>query len=367
MKVCCIGDYRNGSGYANALIEYMMALDSVDIDVVCRNIQMTNKIGSVPDNIKRFENNHLNNVDVNFQYNLPSEFAYKQGVLNVGGFAYETTGFPNSNWKQHLDMMDEVIVPCLFQQEAQYNKAKVVPHALNTEKFTKDTEVYDLGCNKNTLKFYTICEFNRRKNIIALVVSYLSAFDASDDVVLVIKTSAGSNEKVKEMVNDVKAGLKRFTNALRYPRIILIASYLTDAQIDALHNNCDIFVSTSYGEGFCIPAAEAIGWGNQLIIPRATAFNDFYNLDNTSIGIEGQWINCFGSTDSIPNLYTSDEKWFSINTADFTNKLKIAQNNWYKITNRDELKNDRYSIVKRNFSREVIGNKLKDIFNNAIN
>ena len=37
MKVLYFGHYKEGTGWAQAAIDYILALDSVGVDVVCRN------------------------------------------------------------------------------------------------------------------------------------------------------------------------------------------------------------------------------------------------------------------------------------------------------------------------------------------
>src|SRR5688500_15022601 len=107
MKVAFLAPYHDGTGYANAAIEYIMSLDAVGINVVTRPVKMTPTTGEIPDRIKELEKKNLDGVDVVFNLNLPSEFAYKGGVKNVGCFYYETTWFPNVDWKYNLDLMDQ--------------------------------------------------------------------------------------------------------------------------------------------------------------------------------------------------------------------------------------------------------------------
>src|SRR5690606_26638759 len=108
----------SNTGYDIAHIEHMLALDSVGVDVVARDVKMTNNTGEVPQKIKDFAKKDLNNVDAVIQLNLPDNFSYKSGVQNIGCFYYETNGLPNNNWREHLEWMDKVIVSCTQQKES---------------------------------------------------------------------------------------------------------------------------------------------------------------------------------------------------------------------------------------------------------
>ena len=51
MKILYLGHYKEGTGWSKAAIDYIMALDSVGVDVVCRNIKLTDRTGEVPDRV----------------------------------------------------------------------------------------------------------------------------------------------------------------------------------------------------------------------------------------------------------------------------------------------------------------------------
>lgn len=362
MKIAYLGNFNELSGYSNAARETILALDEVGIDVVPRYIKMTSSQKFYNKRIDELSKKDLNNVDAVIQHNLPSEFAYKSGILNIGLYAWETNGFPNSNWSQHIKMMDMIIVPSKFVASVTQNKnTYVIPHPLNTEKFSQPTTECGFSSNKNTLKFYTIGEYNKRKNIQNLLIAYFSTFDSVDNVLLVLKLN-GDIGKIKEMINDIKFGLKRFSNPDRYPKVVLIHNFLTEQQIDSVHEHCDVFVSTSYGEGFCLPAAEAMGWGNMLLVPNSTAFTDFGYPFEHNMFVNVHETKCFGSVDSLPYLYTSDETWWSTDIVDLSSKMRYI----YDTRIDKENKEERKTFVKNNLSRHRVGNAIKELINDQL-
>lgn len=359
MKVCVISCYKDGTGYSNAAIHNIMALDSVGVNVVPRSLKMTPTTGEVPKRVLELERNDLQGVDVVIQHNLPSEFSYKSGVVNVGIFDYETTGFPNTTWKYHLDIMDHIIVPCQFQKDvlvkngiSQY-KVSVVSHSV-----PKPTSTNKIPFNKydNAFKFYTIGEFNRRKNFVALIVAYSYAFTSDDNVLLVIKTN-GSQENVVNMIGEIRKDMRRFAGPDRYPNIIVSTDRVEDNKISELHNSCNVFVTASHGEAFCIPAFEAMYHGNPIIAPNNTAFKE-YLTGNDNILVECSESMVVGVNNAPMGLYTCDENWYNVNIRSLAN----AMEKMYSVKNSLQAnRTNRINYIGENFSYPIIGARLKNV------
>jgi glycosyltransferase involved in cell wall biosynthesis len=370
MKVAFLAPYRDGTGYSKAAIENILALDSVGVEVVPRSIKMTNTTGEVPARIKELEKGDLLNVDVVYQYNLPSEFVYKGGVKNVGSYDYETDSFPNSDWIHQLSMMDQVIVSCNHQKEAIANqssaveaKTVVIPHPVDTAKFKKDYPLIDFGLPKDTLKFYTIAEFGRRKNIPALLLAYFSRFSSDDNVALILKTHMPNRDRtaaskmVKEIIEDLKDGMGRFSSPDRYPKVILQTGYMTDDEINSLHMSCNVFVTASHGEAWCLPAIDALGFGNQVIAPNHGAFKDYVRHASDGFLISGTESPVFGVTGAPKGLYTADENWYNVSINQLGGAMERfnSDNELWGLDKRRE----RFLNIDLYCSREVVGDKLR--------
>ena len=55
MKVLYIGCYREGTGWGQAAIDYILAMDSVGIDVVPRAVKLNNNQPELPQRILELE------------------------------------------------------------------------------------------------------------------------------------------------------------------------------------------------------------------------------------------------------------------------------------------------------------------------
>jgi len=363
MKVVYISPHQDGTGYSHSAIEYILALNSVGIDVVPRSVKMTPTQGDVPTYIKMLEGDDTNNVDAVIQYNLPNTFSYKSGVKNIGMFAYETNTIAYTGWEQHLSLMDKIIVlnksqkNSLKYKESLYSKCRVIPCPVKQGTALLRNGLRNISpfpIPENYHKFYSIGEFNSRKNWGVLLLSYLSTFSSDDQVALIIKTNNSSG--IRKLIDDIKDKSKRFAIKEKYPKIIVIDGYMSEAEISDLHLRCDTFITASRGEAWCLPCTDALAVGNMVIAPNHTAFKDYLAGNNSTIRIK--------STDSIvlsdgglPNLYTSNELWGNINTNDLKQAmLNVYQNQdkWFS----NNLRFQRQGLIK-NFTHEKVGQMLK--------
>lgn len=70
MNILYIGHYREGTGWAKAAIDYILALDSIGVNVVCRNLPLTNNNKPVPERISELEQKSVENIDYCIQHVL---------------------------------------------------------------------------------------------------------------------------------------------------------------------------------------------------------------------------------------------------------------------------------------------------------
>lgn len=374
MKCLIISVFNQSGGYSDAATEQALALDSVGVDVVLRSVRMDSTNKQLSPKIKELHDKDLNNIDAILQHNLPDQFVYKGGVRNFGCFSYETNSFQNSNWENHLKLMDKIIVPCSFMKDtipkSIKDRTEYIPFPINTKKFDNQYELMDFGLPKNCLKLYTIAEYNKRKNIPGLLVSYLSSFTSNDNVALVLKTylkgasEEDSQNHIKKIIEDIKKGLNRFQNPLKYPKVILITQYLTDDVIMSLHRTCDCFVTFSRGEAYCIPAIEAACEGNVTILPNHSSFKDFGEISGTLV--DSQETAVFGMQGVPQGLYTSDETWGNCSTSKFSEAMKTLYNNHQKGKWKKGDFSENATYIKNIVSREAVGLKLKNLLEGSL-
>ncbi len=358
-RIAWLSNYREKNGYSYAQQNIILALDSVGAEVIPRYIRMTEPTDDIPNRIKELENGDLNNIDVIIQHCLPNTFGYKNGVKNVGTYYYEGDHFSNTNWQQHLDLMDVIIVSCQHQLQQlspkNREKAKVIPIPVNMSKFDKTYPKNSFGMPESTLKFYTICENGKRKNLQAMILAYSAVFTSTDDVVLIIKTS-GDKNAVKNMINEIRDGTNRFIDKNKYPKIIVVTDHLSEEELNSLHQNADIFISTSHSESWQLPAIDAAGFNNLIIATNYSSFLDYPLYGITPILVNGSETSIFGVNNAPQGLYTSDETWYNINHKELAETLNYVYSH-YKYGGLNIKKTD-IAVFRDKLSYQTVGKQL---------
>lgn len=135
-----------------------------------------------------------------------------------------------------------------------------------------------------------------RKGIEELFGAYAAAFSAADNVELVIKTYDNETNVVRSYY-DLIIGHR--PNA---PVVHVITGSMLDADMQDLYAAADAVVLPTRGEGFNLPAAEAMIAGAPVIVTGFSAQMDFCNADNA-------WLIDFDFKPSESHVRTANSNW----------------------------------------------------------
>lgn len=330
MKVLYIGVYRDGTGWGQAAIDYILALDAAGVDVVCRPLKLNDAKPEPPKRILELEAKSSRGCDHVIQHVLPHQMDYCGKMKkNIGLFVSETSNFSLTGWPGSLNTMDQVWVVNRQMVNAAdmsgvTSPIKLVPHATDTTKFERNYQTPEqIKHLEGTFKFYFIGEFGRRKNLAALLKAFHVAFDPSEPVSLIIKTT-GDRDGVRSFCDEIKKGLKLFnSDPANFKQECIITERLSNEQICGLHYNCDCFVMPSYGEAWCIPAFDAMGFGKTPIAARFGGIAEYLD-DKVGWPVAWQPDVPFGMFDSLADIYTADEWWASVSVPSMVEQMRKA-------------------------------------------
>lgn len=115
-----------------------------------------------------------------------------------------------------------------------------------------------------------------RKGIDILLDAYLKAFSAYDDVCLVIKDTG--TETVYRGQNE-RGRILALTQDPTRPPIVYLDADLSAHQLAGVYTAADCLVQPYRGEGFCLPALEAMACGVPVLVPAGGPTDDF--VDDT--------------------------------------------------------------------------------------
>lgn len=363
MKVLYIGNYSDiPMGWAKAAQENILAMDSVGIDVVPRKISFTNSQTTHP-RIKELETKSDKNCDVCIQHVLPHMSHFSGNFRkNIIMFATETDNFRASGWRERVNCFDSAIVFSEQSRQACINTGvtipvDVVPHPIDTQKFQRSFKKLDLPILPGTFVFLFVGEFNRRKNLSALIKAFHVEFNINEPVQIVIKSNPESGSQLSNFINEIKKGLNLFPNVDYYKPEIIITETLTEEQIIALHYTSDVLVIPSRGEGFYLPGLDSIAIGKPVICTDKLC--EYITNDN-GWKVKSRIEPYFGipSTTNV-SLYSAKENGFEIDILDLRKCLRESFQN--KKMYEEKSKNALNSVEK--YSYENIGKKFVEILN----
>lgn len=358
-----IGPIFDGSGYAKANRGNIMALHSLGVPITLAPISFEN---SLPGNDA--ESKLLSSlVDKDIEYNIvimhctPEFYSQlrEEGKTNVAYTIWETSKL-HPDWAPYINASaDKVLVGSkwnvdIFKGAGVTIPIGVVPHGIDMSVF-KDTEPYPInGVSDDTFVFYSIFQWQERKNPEALLKAYWHAFQDNEDVALVIKAHIGNySDGEKARLKETILHLKKMSVYPNYPKLLLISDKLTEDEIHGLHARGDCYTSLDRGEGFGLCPFTAGACGNPIVVTGFGGTTEYAKRHNSAL-VDYQLTPVSGMPWS--PWYLSDQLWAEADIVDGANKMRWMYENRH--IEAKELGKKLKRDISENFSWEVIGNKL---------
>jgi glycosyltransferase involved in cell wall biosynthesis len=355
MKVLFVGHFHEKSGWGQAAKDYALALDSVGIDVVCRSVRF-NDSGDVDERLKPLLAKDLDGATVCIQNVLPHLMCYDSSYYNIGLW-FEEYQHKYSPWTPYLKLMDALWVPNRDMSAYRDLDSTVVHPPYDFNKVKKVYKKLSLP-NEGNYTFYFIGEINKRKHITALLRAFHSEFSGNEPVSLVLKVykygqpAEVARREINEMCLAVKKELGKYKEMECYNKEIIITEYIPEYGILELHNTCDCFVAPSFGEGWCIPAFDALAMGKQVIGSDTGGLADFLPVESKTIGVMEPTVSNHG----FPGFGNGNETWLNVSISDLMYQMRFAYNNSQSGFLRRNL-----DMLEEEYSYEVIGNQMKQL------
>lgn len=377
MKVLYIGHYKEFGGWSQAATDYILALDKVGVDVVCRNVTLTRDKENVDSRILELESKDSSGCDVCIQHVLPHHVVGSDEFKkNIAFLASESTSIKHLPWFEQIKQVDEVWVPNQDSRKSLMDdgisSVKVVPHTCNLSKYKQQYQGINIPDTENCFKFYYIGDINDRKNIESILTCFYSEFDKSENVSLILKVKkfGHSPEKISEVVdkisNNVKESLRMYGDTKEYKKLVIISEEVDDRGISMLHYNMDCFLCPSHGEAWSIPSFDAMCFGNTPICSNFGGPKEFIDRNDWRTGslVNGVSVVCKCSDAAFPDLFTGREYWFQPSELDIKNQMRTYYNSWSKDKISYKIRNQAAGIKRaESYSYDNIGKLMKEIIN----
>lgn len=208
------------------------------------------------------------------------EFREISKFPTVGVWAWELEDFPDQ-FAEVFDGLEEVWTISEFARKAIQQQTKKPVHVLPMP-ITRinSAEISDrnplLESTRGTPYFLAIFDFQSsmdRKNPLATIEAFKSAFKQDEGVKLVIKTINGNLwPKQMELLSK---------SILGYPNIQIFDQYLERSEVLGLMKNALAYVSLHRSEGYGLTLAESMELGTPVIATAYSGNMDFMNEKNS--------------------------------------------------------------------------------------
>lgn len=204
-------------------------------------------------------------------HTLPTECPRVVEIANLERFPR----FAYTTWEMVDRAPAEVTEPlaAAFQQvwvpsrssAAMMDGCRRVPHAFDWEAYTPTPRPKVEGA----YRFLYVGAWNSRKNPAGLLRAYAHAFTRADDVELVIHSLGAGQEAV------VRAMCATAVPQDEFPKLSVITSWHSHDALRQLYRSSHCYVTATRGEGWNLPAFEALVEGCRVIAPSGMGHDDF--------------------------------------------------------------------------------------------
>lgn len=291
-----IGPYRQNDGWGLAAYGYLLSLLETHHNIHCVPIYLSQSIRDINHpKILAAENSHKKSYDIIIQKALPMAICPNNYAKNIALIVLENN-LLYSDGISNLQRMDQIWVPsnkeirCLKNSGIK-NETHAIMQAIPTEEIMAIKQqnakiTFSSPITQKSYKFYFIGEHIQRKNLKDIIIAFHTEFDIDEPVSLIIKTSVpGMNDSdaLRKVKNDIIGIKKSLRTRQNFKEEVIITNRLSDQHLFSLHNSCDCCISVSYGEAFCRPIAEAVCFGNPVILTNGIGACEMINDEDKLI------------------------------------------------------------------------------------
>jgi glycosyltransferase involved in cell wall biosynthesis len=368
------------SGYGEASRNYALALHKAGIPITLETVSFETNPPLVGTDSERKTLLSLRNKDIYYDVviiHLTPDLAPRYIDQNRDKHCISYTVWETSKlhpkWVEACNQVAEVWVPCQWNYSTFKESGVTVPiykihHGIDPDYYqgiNPNDFSLDIPNRDKEFIFYSIFQWNRRKNPDGLLRAYFNAFKNHDNVRLILKTYVGRGlppgedaRLVKEAVGKIKADMQ----LPNLPKVTLINQSLSTVQMKQLHKYCDGYVLLPCGEGFSLTALEAGLAGNPVITTGLGGNMEYMTVDN-SFPVNYMWDYVQGMS-GFNQWYLGDQTWARADLIDAAEKMRYVYNN------RGEAKERAYKLqerIKTEFSWDAVAkqmiSRLKEIKN----
>jgi glycosyltransferase involved in cell wall biosynthesis/tetratricopeptide (TPR) repeat protein len=364
------GPLLEPTGFDEEGASVLLALERAGLPAAARNLREPRAVADTTDAAARAA------VERALARPLPEgEFVFLQHALLQGEvhdrgptaarLMYETDRLP-PDWLRRLHTCDELWLTSDHALQA-FGEAGVPEERLHLLPMTLDFALYDPACAEPValpegargFTFLTTFEFQERKGWDVLLEAWVEAFDADDDVSLVLKTFSlhgDTTAGLRERLDVVLAAACAARGAKRPAPVLLEPRVLAASELPGLYRASDAFVLASRGEGWGRPYMEAMAMGLPTIGSRWSGNLAFMNDENSFL-VDGA-LRPVQRWDARSERDWKGHRWFSADVEHLAATLRLVAAGGAEVTARAS--RARASLLER-CSPELVARRIAEL------
>jgi glycosyltransferase involved in cell wall biosynthesis len=162
----------------------------------------------------------------------------------------------------------------------------------------------------------------------ALIKAFHLEFKPYEEVKLVLKVNnvgrsqEDTFEEVKNLANNIKGELGLYKDTSMYKPEFVITRFLSENDLRGLHRDCDCFVMPSSGEGFCIPAFDALLNNSYIIANRNCSIADYVKEGSNGHLVKSTLTPAIAPDRPLSFLCNGRDYWYEVNVNDLREAMR---------------------------------------------
>jgi hypothetical protein len=265
--------FAQPTGFATALRGYIKGLTANGVKVAYNFLKDTNEAegDSEDDFVNSICEYHGDLKMPQIVWAQAPYFVKNSGKYKIGHCEFEGDWTPEI-WVENCNMMDEIWVPTKWDREKFRHAGVNVPIYVFAQGIDKNYFHPDMAPMqfqvKESFKFVCNSAWDPRKNLANMILAFKNEFREKEDVCLVLKTINTG------LVADIEKEIKK----IKYPKdsaqVYIREEPLPQEQMGCFYTAGDAFILSTRGEGWGLPAFEALACGLPVITTGWGALNE---------------------------------------------------------------------------------------------
>lgn len=237
--------------------------------------------------LKSLSHRSLQENHLVFYHFIPSYLKKDPNQFSIGLTMFECNRIP-ADWTHACNQMDEIWVPSMFNYHTfihsgvQPQKLKVMPLGVDTNTYRPGASPLNIN-GKRSFSFLIMSSsgWDARKGYDVLLQAFAEEFVEEEDVCLIIKIRASSQEEIQQQQERVNQYVSSISGRKRDSIIFLSTTDdWNEEKIAQLYNSVNCYVLPTRGEGWNMTVMEAMASGLPVITTNWSAHLDFINHTN---------------------------------------------------------------------------------------